>query len=63
MRAGQEIYYENNVVVVVDPKGKKIYRGYEEYEPNKYVPWKFVITTKNGKGHYEWNGYKKYRVG
>ena len=62
MRAGGRINYEDDLVVVLNAKGKKIYSGIEDYEPNKYEAWRFVTTTKTGKGHYEWNGFRKYRV-
>lgn len=62
MKAGKRIQYEDELVVVVDKDGTHIYRGMEDYEPHKRELWRFVVTTKSGKGHYEWNGLKKYRV-
>lgn len=61
MRAGNRINYDDDLVVVVS-KGKVIYSGLEDYEPDKDAPWKFVKTTKSGKGHYEYAGMKKYKV-
>ena len=61
LRASGRIEYDNDLVVVID-KSKIIYKGLEDYEPMKYEAWKFVETTKSGKGHYEYNGYKKYKV-
>lgn len=62
MKAGDRIEFEDDLVVVVDKDGAHIYRGMEDDEPYKREPWRFVVTTKSGKGHYEWNGLKKYRV-
>ena len=62
MKAGNRIVFEDELVVVVDKDGTHIYRGMEDYEPHKSELWRFVVTTKSGKGHYEWNGLKKYRV-
>ncbi len=61
MKAGKRIQYEDDLVVVTK-KGKEIYKGMEDYEPMKYADWVFKETTKDGKGHYEYGEYKKYRV-
>lgn len=61
MRANGRIIWEDDIVVVT--KGKDtVYQGMEDYEPMKREPWEFKVTTKSGKGHYEYNGYKKYKV-
>ncbi len=61
MKAGKRIQYEDEFVVVTK-NDKIVYSGLEDYEPMKREMWIFVMTTKDGKGHYEFNGYKKYRV-
>lgn len=61
MRAGNRINYDDSLVVVMKD-GKEVYRGIEDYNPMKGQWWKFVETTKDGRGHYEYNGYKKYLI-
>lgn len=62
MKAGKRIEYEDDVVIVTN-KNKVMYKGIEDYEPMKDANWKFVVTTKSGKGHYECGQYRKYCVG
>lgn len=59
MKAGRRIEYEDDLVVVTSGK-TVIYSGLEDYEPMRNANWKFVKTTKDGKGHYEFDKYKKY---
>ena len=59
MKAGRRIQYEDDLVVVTQGK-KIIYKGLEDYCPMRDLPWKFVVTTKEGKGHYEYADYKEY---
>ena len=61
MKAGDRIEFEDDLVAVFDGK-TEVYRGMEDYEPCKREAWRFVKTTKDGRGYYEWNGLKKYRV-
>lgn len=61
MKAGKRVHYEDELVVVLDGK-TEVYRGMEDYNPYKREYWKWVETTKDGRGHYEWNGLKKFRV-
>ena len=63
MKAGNRINYDDDLVVVIDNKNNVVYRGLEDYEPFKREYWRFVETTKSGKGHYEWNGLRKFNVG
>ncbi len=59
MKAGKRIQADDDIVVVV--KGRQvIYEGLEDYEPMKNECWRFVRTTQNGRGHYEFGPYKKY---
>ena len=59
MRAGKRINYEDDLIVILDGK-KVLYQGLEDYDPMKCEPWKFVQTTKDGRGHYELGKFKKY---
>lgn len=61
MRANKRIIYEDDLVVVMDGK-RVVYKGMEDYEPMKYEPWEFKVTTKDGKGHYELGKFKKYLI-
>lgn len=61
MKAGKRISYEDDLVVVFQGR-EEVYRGEEDYEPYKREDWRWVKTTKDGRGHYEWNGLKKFRV-
>ena len=61
MKASGQIEYEDDLVVVTEGK-EIIYKGMEDYEPMKDAPWRFIATTKSGKGHYEYGKYKKYKV-
>lgn len=61
MKAGRRIEYEDDLVVVMSGN-KEVYRGLEDYEPMKDEPWRFIETTKAGKGHYEFDGFRKYCI-
>ena len=66
MKAGKRITAEDNLVVVL-LNNKEIYSGEEDYNPFKNENWKWVTTTKDGRGHYElyhrnYGTYKEYRV-
>lgn len=66
MKAGKPITAEDNIVVIY--KGKEeIYSGLEDYSAYKLEPWKWVQTTKDGRGHYElhdrqYGDYTMYRI-
>lgn len=52
MKAGGRVVYGDDLVIVKD--GKNIlYQGIDDYNPYNQAPWKFVVTTKDGRGHYE----------
>lgn len=51
----KEIEYEDDIVVVYDSNGNELYRGLEDYEPNKYEPWVYNEKT----GEYTYNGMRK----
>ena len=66
MKAGKPITAEDNLVVVM-LNNKEIYSGEEDYNPFKNENWKWVTTTKDGRGHYElynsyYGTYKEYRI-
>lgn len=66
MRAGTRIDAEDDLVVVILGKNE-IYKGLEDYDPFKNENWKWVTTTKDGRGHYElynsyYGTYKKYKI-
>jgi hypothetical protein len=53
MKAGEKINYDDDMVVVLDGKNV-LCRGIEDYNPYSNAPWKFIVTTKDGRCHYEY---------
>lgn len=51
----KEIEYEDDIVIVYDAEGREIYRGLEDYEPNKDEPWVYNEKTRE----YTYNGMRK----
>lgn len=60
MRKGKgRIDYDDDLVIVYDPKGKIIYKGVEDYEPMKDEPWRWDESVRG----YKLDGYVKILVG
>lgn len=51
----KEIEYEDDIVIVYDSNGNELYRGLEDYEPNKDEPWVYNVKTRE----YTYNGMRK----
>jgi hypothetical protein len=66
MKAGKRVTAEDDIVVVYQGK-KEVYSGLEDYNPYKGEGWRWVQTTKDGRGHYElktekYGVFTEYRI-
>ena len=41
----KRIEYEDDLVIVYDERGHEIYRGLEDYDPNKDLDWRYDEAT------------------
>lgn len=55
----KRIEYEDDLVVVYDEKGAVAYRGIEDYDPNKYLDWRWDASRQC----YVYKGWTKYCIG
>lgn len=51
----KRIQYEDDIVIVYNASGKEVYRGLEDYDPNKDLDWEWDEAT----GRYEYKGWHK----
>lgn len=52
----KRIQYEDDIVLVLDREGRVIYKGLEDYEPNKREQWRWDDKL----GGYRYLGMTKY---
>lgn len=62
VKSGGRINYDDDLVRVVDSKGKVVYQGIEDYNPMRDERYEFVPTTKDNKGYYKVGNYYVYKV-
>lgn len=55
----KRIQFEDDLVIVYNDKGIEVYRGIEDYEPNKDLDWEFDEKL----GCYTYKGWKKVCLG
>ena len=51
----KRIQYEDDIVRVFNEKGEEVYKGLEDYDPNKDLDWRY----NENKNRYEYRGWIK----